>query len=42
MVVTTMVPTTAAPYAPDSASDDPKPMTNAQTAMNTSQLTIGT
>jgi len=37
-----MVPTTAAPYAPDKASEEPKPITKPQTAMNTSQLTIGT
>src|SRR6266480_5346505 len=42
MVVTTMVPTTAAPYAPPRASEEPKPTTKAMTAGNTSQFTIGT
>ena len=37
-----MVPTTAAPYAPDKASDDPNPTTNSTTATNTVQFTIGT
>ena len=37
-----IVPTTAAPYAPDSASDERKLSTNTPTARNCNMLTTGT
>ena len=41
-VVMSMVPTTEAPYAADSALELPKPITNRTTATNMNRLAAGT
>src|SRR5689334_9217911 len=42
IVVISIVPTTAAPYAPESALEEPNPTTKATTARNNTKLTMGT